>query len=239
MAVKASQSATRVLAALEAVAAHQPVGISALAKLLQDDRSAVQRAVATLADAGWIRVAPRSAGRWELSAHMFTLAHLPGSTNELRRRARAVLESLRSQTGETVFLAIPDFSRFVIIETIESEHLLRMTSRVGQLIAPLRSATGRAFLAQVDTARRDAMLGGAPDAREAAELALTKSRGYAVSAGEVTSGATNLAAAIFSHENEPVAVLAVSGPSERMAPERYAEAGAILVKAAASLSHGR
>ena len=47
MAVKASQSATRVLAALEAVAAHQPVGISALAKLLQDDRSAVQRAVAT------------------------------------------------------------------------------------------------------------------------------------------------------------------------------------------------
>ena len=70
MAVKRSQSASRVLSILELVASHQPVGVSALAKLLGDDRSAVQRAVMTLADAGWSRVAPEPPARWELSAHL-------------------------------------------------------------------------------------------------------------------------------------------------------------------------
>ena len=67
----------------------------------------------------------------------------------------------------------------------------------------------------------------------------TKSRGYGVSAGEVTAGATNLAAAVFARDDEPIAVLAVSGPSERITAARHAEVGAMLVKAAASLSHSR
>ena len=58
MAVKRSQSASRVLSVLELIASRQPIGVSALAKLLDEDKSAVQRAIMTLADAGWIRIAP-------------------------------------------------------------------------------------------------------------------------------------------------------------------------------------
>lgn len=238
MAVKRSQSASRVLSIFELVSAHQPIGVSALAKLLDDDRSAVQRAVATLADAGWIRLAPEPPVRWELSAHIFTMAHLPDSMTDLRQRARPVLEGLREQTGETVFLAIPDQSRFVIIESADSLHTLRMALRVGQVIGPRESATGRAFLPYLDAQRQAAMLGHAPDATDLAEFAATHARGYGLSAGDVMPGATNLAAAIFGAGAEPIAALVVSGPSDRLTPGRHDEIGRLVAQNAAALSRG-
>ena len=53
MAVKRSQSAARVLAALEGIARHQPVGVSELARQLGADKSATQRAIMTLAAPVW------------------------------------------------------------------------------------------------------------------------------------------------------------------------------------------
>jgi DNA-binding IclR family transcriptional regulator len=236
LAVKRSQSASRVLAIFELVAAHQPIGVSALAKLLDDDRSAVQRAVLTLADAGWIRLAPEPPVRWELSAHIFTIAHLPDSTNDLRQRTRVVLESLREQTGETAFLAIPDLNRFVVIELAESHHTLRMALKVGQVIGPRESATGRAFLPYLDADRQAAMLGHDPDDADLAEFAATRARGYGLSAGDVMPGATNLAAPLFGAKGEPVAALVVSGPSDRLTPERHADLGELVVRNATALS---
>lgn len=239
MAVKRSQSASRVLSVLELVAAHQPVGVSALAKLLGDDRSAVQRAVMTLADDGWIRLAPEAPARWELSARLFTLAHLPDSARDLSQRARPVLEALRDETGETAFLAIPDVDHFVLIEVAESPHALRMVSRVGQLILPKDSATGRAYLPYADAARQAQMLGRPPGAKELAEYAATRARGYGLSAGDIAPGATNVAAAIFDGRGEPIAALVVSGPAERLSPERHAQVGAQVARSAAALSRSR
>lgn len=136
MPVKTSHAAARVLATFDLVAEHQPIGISALAKLLDDDRSAVQRAVATLAKAGWIRPASGAGASFELSAHIFAIAALPQSMNVLRQRSRRVLEHLCQITGETAFVAIPDGSRFVVIESVESTHSLRAALRIGQFIEP-------------------------------------------------------------------------------------------------------
>src|SRR5437016_10707192 len=75
MAVKHVQSATRVLATFEALADHQPVGVGALARVLDDDKSAVQRALMTLAEAGWIRRTPADRTRWEVTTRVLALAH--------------------------------------------------------------------------------------------------------------------------------------------------------------------
>ncbi len=239
MAVKRSQSGSRVLTIFELVAAHQPIGVSALARLIGDDRSAVQRGVLTLADGGWIRLAPEPPVRWELSAHIFTLASLPDSISQLRQRARPTLEQLRQQTGETVFLAVPDATRFVVVEAMESTHALRMSSRVGMVIEPHHSSTGRAVLPYLDEASQTAMLGHAPTAQDRAEFAVTEARGYGLSAGDIMPGATNLAAPIFGTNGGPVAALVVSGPSDRLTPKRHDEVGALVSRAAASLSRGR
>jgi IclR family acetate operon transcriptional repressor len=236
--VKPSQSASRVLAVLDLIAAHQPVGTSALAQLLGEDRSAVQRAVTTLADAGWVRIAPQPPTRWELSAHLFTIAHLPDSVADLTRRARPVLDSLRAQTGETVMLAIPEGNRFVVAEVAQSTHALRMALQVGQVIPPRESATGRACLPYLDERTQAAMLGRPADPVDLAEFAATRARGYALSAGDVMPGATNLAAAIFDGRHEPIAALVVSGPSERLTADRHVEIGLAVLRGAAELSRG-
>lgn len=238
MAVKRSSSAARVLRVFEHTAARQPIGVSALAKLLDEDKSAVQRAVMTLADAGWIRIAPEPPTRWELTAHIFTIAHLPDSANDLRERARRSLDALRDETDETVFLAIPDLRRFVVVGVAESEQMLRMALRVGQIIPVRESATGRAMLPHFSPEQQAAMLGAAPDAADLADFAATCRQGYGLSVGDVMPGSTNLAAPIFDGAGQPMAAIAISGPSERITAARHARIGALLVEAGRRLSRG-
>lgn len=238
MSVKTSQSGTRMLAVLEAIAAQQPIGVSALARLLDADKSAVQRALATLAQAGWISATPERPLRWELSARLFSLANLPHSSEDLRRRAAPALSALRDETGETVFLAIPDLSRFVVIDVYESRHLLRTAPRIGEIIQVTATATGRVMLAHMPPERQAELLGHAPGAALDSELALCRERFYASSVGEVVEGATNIAAPVLDGLGRPVAAIAISGPSDRLAPPRLDALGRTLAETARLLSHG-
>lgn len=239
MGIKRSQSASRVLATVELIAAHQPIGVSALARLLGEDKSGVQRAVMTLADAGWIRAAPEPPVRWELSAHIFTIAHMPHSANDLRQRARRTLEALRDETGETVFLAMPDIGRFVVIEVAESPHTLRAALRVGEIISVRRTATARAVLPYLSPDRLRTVLGGEPtDPADVAEFAGARTRGFGVSADGVMMGSTIVAAPIFDSDGQPLASIGISGPSERIPLARHAAVGALAVAAAQGLSRG-
>jgi DNA-binding IclR family transcriptional regulator len=236
MAVKRSQSASRTLSVLELIASQQPLSVSSIARLLNEDRSAVQRAVMTLADQGWIRNTIDLPPRWELSAHLFAIAHLPYSSSDLRERARGVLDELRDQTGETVMLAIPDVTRFIVIEVAESRHALRMAARIGEVIPPRGSATGRAVLPYCEPRRQAIMLGRPPGRVEKAEFTLTQEREWALSVDEVMKGATALAAAVFDPHGQPMGALVISGPTERLTCDRHGEVGGLVAQAARKLS---
>ena len=51
------------------------------------------------------------------------------------------------------------------------------------------------------------------------DLALVRSRGFAFSLGERQEGAASVAAPVFGHESDPVAVISVCGPVERFREE--------------------
>ena len=236
MAVKRSQSASRVLAVLERVARHQPVGVSELARLLGSDKSAVQRAVMTLADDGWIRPAPGTPTRWQLTAHILAVAHMGHSSNDLRHRARSALEALRDESGETVFLTVPDIHRFVVIEALESRQMLRTVPHIGLTVPVRGSATSRAVLPHMSRAQQVELLGEPPDAAMLDDFKATLKRGYSVSDGDVVTGSTNLAAPIIEVDGRPLGAIVVSAPSERAGKEHHARIGAMVLRAARSLS---
>ena len=102
MGVKRIQSAARVLTALEGIARHQPIGVSALARLLGDDKSAVQRAIMTLADRGWIRAAPGSPVKWELTAHIHAVAHMAWEQRSAPAHASRAQGAAQPTTGTAV-----------------------------------------------------------------------------------------------------------------------------------------
>lgn len=233
MAVKRSRSATRMLQVFEAIAAKQPVGVSALSRSLNADKSAVQRDLMTLADAGWIR--PLPTGLWELTPRILTLAHTPHSSNDLRQRVRPTLEFLRQNTGETAYLAILDGDHFVVIDALESPQVLRMVPPIGLIIPIHGSATARAILPYLDHAEQTRLLGAEPSAAMLGQFAATITRGFAVNDGDIVSEAIAIASAILDGHEQPLGAIVLTGPSERLDPARRMDLGATLVAATKSL----
>jgi DNA-binding IclR family transcriptional regulator len=238
LSVKRSQSASRVLLALEKIAEHQPVGVSALAKLLDDDKSAVQRAIMTLADDGWIRPASGTPTRWELTAHIHAVAQMGRGSDDLRQRVRGALEALRNQTEETILLTVPDVRRFVTIEVVESRQLLRTAPPIGMIVPVRESATGRAILPYMSAERQVEMLGGPPDSALLRHFAATRANGYSISDGDVAAGSTNVAAPIIESDGRPIAAVVISAPTDRIARTHHREFGEMVAKTARELSRG-
>lgn len=225
MAVKRSSSAARMLKVFEHIAALQPIGVSALARALAADKSAVQRDLMTLVDAGWIRAAAGGPGQWELTPHVLTLARPPHSTDSLRQRARPALERLRGETGETAYLTVPDGDQFVVLDALESLHMLRMVPPIGMIVPVRGSATARAILPHLPEPEQERLLGAPASAALREEFRATRARGYAVNDGDIEPSAVALAAAIVSRKGVPAGALVLTGPAERLTPACRAEVG--------------
>lgn len=232
MPVKPSQSAVRVLKVFEQLARIQPAGMSALARALGADKSALQRDIATLAEAGWIQPSPGDSRAWELSHQLLLLARQPHSSRLLGDQLRPLLERLHKVTGETTYVAVPHHDRFVVIQAIESPHFLRIVSPVG-LIVPLKgSATGKAFLSRLDPGERERLFGSPLPEALIAELGAIRSDGYAVSDGEVVPGTVAWAAPITDRSDRPVGTLVVTGSSEGIDRAQWPTIGRHLADAA-------
>lgn len=231
MAVKRSLSAGRMLSVFELVAQLQPIGVSALARELNADKSAVQRDIMTLADAGWIQAVPGLRGQWELTLHALSLARPPHSSHSLRHRLRPMLERLHEATGETVYLNLLHKDGFIVVDALESQHMLRVVPSIGMSVPMAGSATARAYLAYLDRAAQESLLGAPPSAAMLSDFALIRERGYAVCDGELLPGSVAIAAPVLTGPNHPSGVVVLVGPNERLTPDRWSEIGLALREA--------
>lgn len=238
MSVKPSRSATRVLTVLEAVSELQPVGLAELARHLDEDKSAVQRALATLAGDGWIRPTGTRPPRWELTTRALVMASRATTRSDLRERARPTLERLRDLTGESVLLAVPDAPRIVTLDVVESRELVRAAPHVGMVLPLVGSAAAQAVLSHLPPDELVAYLGDPPDPVAVAPLAGVRRRGWALNRGDVTAAASGIAAAVLDREGRPLASIAVSAPTDRLPRDRHAEVGGLVARAAAELGGG-
>jgi IclR family acetate operon transcriptional repressor len=243
MAVKPLQSLARALEVIEAVAAHQPVGVAELARITGEDKSALQRVLVTLRESGWIRPSGDRVTRWELTARPLVVAGQARRRNDLLARARPVLEQLREATGETAALAVPDAGRIVAVDVVESHRLVRTAPRVGMVFPSATSAAGLAMFAAMapeEIARYDLGPVDPADPGFAADLELTRRQGWSLNAGVVHAGATSVGAAVLDAAGRPVAAIIVSAPSERLAEADHARIGRLIAGAAEDLGeHAR
>lgn len=225
MAVKGSSTATRVLSVLEAIAGHQPIGVGALSRLLGEDKSAVQRAIVTLAEHGWIKGSNEPVVRWVLSSRILAIANSSQNKEDFRHRARLVLDQLAMQSGETAILSELEGSNLILTLTAESGQALRMVPHTGSIVPIRISATGRILLPFMSRARQTELLGQEPDAALLSELEVHRARGYATS-DEINARTMTIAAPVFEVDGRPIGAVAITGPIERMPPEnttRFAE----------------
>jgi IclR family acetate operon transcriptional repressor len=236
MAVKPLQSLQRALTVIEAIAANQPVGVGALARLLDEDKSAVQRVLVTLQASGWIRPVGGDVTRWELTSAPLVVATQAQQRSGALARARPVLEDLRDRTGETVMWAVPDARRIVAVDVIESRQLVRTVPHVGMVLPVDASAAALAIFAHLDD--DDLERYGAPsdDPVFRRELADARARGWSLNNGAVDARATSIGAAVLDAGARPVAAVVLSAPSDRLVASQFDAVGALVLDAANVLS---
>lgn len=239
IAVKTISGLTRGLRVIEAVAAHQPIGLTALSRLLDVDKSAMQRTLATLHEAQWIHPVGEAPPRWELSTRCVVVAGQVYNGSSLAARAQPVMTRLRDTTGETVHLAVTEDEHMIVLGVVEGTHMVRTGLKIGQVHVPEASAAGRvihAYLSQeerVNSSGQPDLLLGEEEYRE------IRGRGWAASAEAVQQGSTSLAAAILDASGSPLAAIVISGPAMRLTEEHFTQYGELLREAADQLGGSR
>jgi len=222
------------LRVLEAVAAHQPAGLSDLTRRLGLPKSTVQRCLATLHEAGWIRPGGHELTRWVLTGRAFSVGSQVANTRNLREVALPALSALQAHTLETIHLMVPDGTEMVLIERLDSAYELRTFKPLGSR-APLHATSnGKSVLAYLPPEEAEEYLAAhlkpvtshtlTDPATLRRQLAEIRARGYAINEEELHDGVTSIGTAIVA-DGRPVASLSISGPSTRITPDTYEDYG--------------
>ena len=152
------QSVDRALDLLEALAGSDgEVSITALAARTKLHVSTVHRLLATLLRRGYVRQNPDTS-RYYAGAKVSTLAEGRSRYNELQIAARPLLQTLVEATRETANLSVLDDTMAVYIETAASPQVVRLFTVVGNRVPLHATGAGKAILASLPQARRDALL---------------------------------------------------------------------------------
>jgi IclR family KDG regulon transcriptional repressor len=234
--VKPVQNAIRIL---EVLGQEQGLGVTRISKLLELPKSSVHDILATLHNDGLVEK-DSERNYYSLGLRLFELGNLARANLELRRVATPFLRSLNEKLDETVHLTILDGWEVLYIECFESAKQLRTYSVIG-VRAPLHcTAVGKAILAYFTEKQVGEMIKAMGLPRFTAntiteraaldrELAEIRRRGYAVDDAEHEEGVRCIGAPIHNHEAQVRASISVSGPSQRMTPQRDEEVGKLLM----------
>ncbi|RAY14971.1 IclR family transcriptional regulator [Actinomadura craniellae] len=195
------------------------------------------RLMRTMVKGGYVRQQPSK--RYVLGPRLIRLGD--GATRLLGTWARPMLARLVDDTGETANMAVLEGDEVVYVAQVPSRHSMRMFTEVGLRVRPHSTGVGKALLAQLpdDAVRalvaRTGMPAGTPrtltdpDAL-LAELAVIRSRGYALDDEEQEPGVRCVAVAL---PGSPApAGFSVSGPSGRLTGEVVARVGPMMLRLA-------
>jgi DNA-binding IclR family transcriptional regulator len=217
---------SKFIAVLQLIAdAQTPPNVAKLSAASGYPRPTVHRIVAALQAEGLI-VATGSGNTFGLGARLINLASHSWERSDLRLAAVDALMELRDLTSETIHLAVPSQGEMVYIEKLESPHAVRMASRIGTRVSLTSSSVGKAYLATLTEAEREALLKDAPLERFTEhtltdldavrrELDATAQRGYAEDREENEASICCYGAAIRGPDGSALGCVSISMPTFR------------------------
>ncbi len=163
----------------------------------------------------------------------------------LRVVAAPELTHLSQETGEAIYLAVPEGLTVVYIDKVESLKPIRSWNPVGGS-APIHCVgTGKAILANCYKRMREKLDGNLDRytdntlttlAELDADMAETRKRGYAFDRGEFRDRILSFGAAVLLPDGEPIAALGISLPDINMDPGGEKQLGILVQNAADSVS---
>src|SRR5262245_7977584 len=242
----AVQSLDRALRILAIVAESDGLSLSEVAERAGLAPSTAYRMLTTLANHGMVEFAEQQQ-LWSVGVEAYRIGSAFLRGRKLVDRARAVMQDLMEETGETANLGVAEDDFVVFVSQVETHQAIRAFFRPGTRSPFHASGIGKANLAHLGAARVERIVGrtGLEAFTErtlsrrgelAADLATIRARGWSVDDEERYPGMRCVAAAIFNEFAEPVGGISISGPTVRVTPDRLAAIGPRVREAAASVT---
>jgi DNA-binding IclR family transcriptional regulator len=240
------RSVSRAVHILQACGEGSARTVSELARSLDLPKSSVYEILATLASEGLVEK-DNGSRRYRLGSGLLALAHAARNSMEVTRVARPLLERLAAELDETVQLTVQVGDQILYVDGCESSRQLRTFFELGDRAPLYCTALGKAILAFLPAARAERLLRGkslrrftpntlTEPAALREELARTAGRGYSIDNMEHEDGVRCVGAPIRDREGVVIASISVSGPAQRLRPERDAEIARLVVQAAEEIS---
>ena len=210
------------------IAAHQPVGVSELARQVGLTKSNVHRYLQTFIALGY---ASASDSRYSATLKVWQQGAKVIERLDLRRTIRPIMDRLARATLETVHLAITDGADVIYIDKADGGHSVRAFSEIGERAPTHCSATGKIFLAYHQSAMREALERPLraytprtivdPDVLTASVEAV-RDAGFAINRGEWEAAVGGVAAPVWGPDNQIIAAMGLALPLSRFADENSA-----------------
>jgi DNA-binding IclR family transcriptional regulator len=222
------------------------LGINELSRRLGISKSTIHGIAATLEEIGVLTRNPFNK-RYTLGYVILELSRRELSRMPLREIARRYMEELMEVTGETVFLGIFDNGHILILDSVESNKELKITSPSGTKIPPDAGGVGRLFFAHMEENKALHLLTTRGLTRYTEhtttdiniyleELKEVKKRGYTIDREEYLRG-VRAVAAIIKAEAPPLAAIWVVGFSSSLTDTKLQKVIESTLDAAAAISH--
>jgi IclR family KDG regulon transcriptional repressor len=195
------------------------LGISDLSKKLKIGKSTVHGITASLEEMG-ILVRDPVHKRYNLGFSLLELCKTAYAKIGLKDLARKPMENLMEKVGETVFLGVLNGDHVTILDTVESQNEMKITSPPGTSLPLLAGATGRVLLSQVEKGKTREVIQKKGLHRYTSktvmdqsqflrEVEKAKEQGYAMDDEEYITGVRAVAAPLVSASSAPAALWVV------------------------------
>jgi DNA-binding IclR family transcriptional regulator len=193
--------------------------LSGLARNLGWSKSTTHGLIQSLLRVGAVEQSPHGK-KIVLGPAVVELAFQSWNYFQVGDKARPLLEALRDQIGETVFLGVLGRSRGIIVATAESKKTLKISAPAGSSISLLAGALGKVYLASLspDQAVQFIAERELPRYTEKTitdkckyldEIDRVRQNGYAVDDEEYLPGVRAVAVGVGNHRGLPLALWVV------------------------------
>ena len=133
------------------------LGISDLSKKLKIGKSTVHGITTALEELG-VLIRDPFYKRYTVGYGLLELCRTAYGKIELKEIARKPMEKLMGTIGETVFLGVLNGDRVTIVDVVESQNEMKITSPPGTRLPLLAGATGRVLLSQIENEKAKEMI---------------------------------------------------------------------------------
>jgi len=222
------------------------LGVSELSKKLGLGKSTVHGITMGLEALG-VLVRDPVEKKFNLGYTLLELSQRAYGRIQLRDVARAPLRQLMEKVGETVFLGVLNGDHVTILDMVESNNDMKITSPPGTRLPLLAAATGKVFLAQLEEKQSKEIVQRMGLSRFTSKSILdpkkfmkeveeTKKKGYAIDDEEYMLGVRAIAAAIQTN-NPPVAAIWLVGFSSGLTDQKMERIIPEIKRTALEISH--